>query len=258
MSKKDSVARLQKILRVIFVISLVCLIAAVIGYTVSGNQKVELADDPVAAYQAALAEFILYWVMIAFAVVTAVSGCIGHWANVKETHRKSMVSLKRNPSIIPLLMLAAAFLLYSLNLTHVSDTTAKIQGKGMGLCQFCIMLLSMLSMVCLLNAYPRRKKPNIPMIVLTFVMFGVMIFCDIHYRNAILAALYRPENPIVINEATMYIANAYNMLGTYVWLIAVTAVLVATVPLYGKLLKKINTSVAVEGNDEMAAIEISD
>lgn len=183
------------------------------------------------------------------------SGILG-W--LRERIRKFIVSLKRNPSVIPLVMLGAAFVLYSFNLTDVSDTTAKIQGQGMGLCQFCIMLFSVLSMVCMLNAFPRRKKANIPMIVIMFVMFAVIIYCDIHYCNAIVAALNRAESPIVLDVTTEYIAKAYNMLGTYMILICVTAGLVVTLPLYSKLLKRINTSVELEDNGEMAQIEIND
>jgi hypothetical protein len=176
----------------------------------------------------------------------------------KEAARKFIVSLKRNPSIIPLVMLFVTFLLYSLNLTSVANTTAKIQGKGMGLCEFVIMLLSLLSMVCMLNAFPRRKKPNIAMIILMFVMFGAIIYCNIHYSNAVMAALYRPESPIKLDESTKYIADAYNMLGTHMILVIITAALVALLPVYSKLLKKINTSIAVDDNGQMAAIEINE
>ena len=177
---------------------------------------------------------------------------------IGESIRKAIVSLKRNPSIIPLAMLFVAFLYYSLNLTSMSNTTAKIQGMGMGLSQFCIMLFSLLSLVCMLNAFPRRQKPNIPMIVIMFVMFGVMIYCDIHYNNAIMAALNRPENPIVLSLETAYIANAFNMLNTHKIMLIVTAVLVVLLPVYSKLLRKINTSVEIEGNDSMAEIELND
>ena len=179
-------------------------------------------------------------------------------SRIKEAVRKFIVSLKRNPSVIPLVMLLVAFLVYSFNLTSMSDSTAKIQGTGMGLCQFCIMLFSLLSMVCMLNAFPRRKKPNIPMIVIMFVMFAIIIFCDLHYNNAIMAALTRAESPIVLNETTIYIAEAYNMLNTHVILIGVSAALVVLLPVYSKLLRKINTSVDVEDNGEMGEIEINE
>jgi len=177
---------------------------------------------------------------------------------VKEIIRKFLVSLKRNPALIPLAMALVAFIYYSFNLTDVSDTTAKIQGSGMGLAQFSIMLFSLLSLVCLLNAFPRRQKPNIPMIVLMYAMFGIIVFCDFHYTNMIMNALTRAESPIVLDVNTLYIANAYNMLQTFIVLIGITAGLVLTLPVYSKWIRKIKTSVEVEDNGEMAQIEISE
>lgn len=179
-------------------------------------------------------------------------------ASVKECIRKGIVSLKRSPQNIPMLMLLLSFVYFSLNLTHMSNTTAKIQGAGMGLCQFCIMLFSLLSIVCMLNAFPKRKKPVLPMVILLFVMFGIIVFADIHYSNGILAALNRAESPIVLDVNTAYIASAYNMLRTFMVLIGVTAALVVTLPVYSKWIRKIKTSVEVEDNGEMAQIEISD
>ncbi len=177
---------------------------------------------------------------------------------MKEAIRKFIVSLKRKPQNIPLVMLMVSFVFYSFNLTNMSDTTAKIQGSGMGLCQFCIMLFSLLSMVCMMNAFPVRKKPVLPMVILMFAMFGIIIFCDIHYCNAIMAALTRAESPIVLDQNTIYIANAYNMLQTFMALMGITAALVVLLPVYSKLLRKINTSVDVADNGDMAQIEISE
>lgn len=177
---------------------------------------------------------------------------------VKEFFRKQIVTLKRNPQNIPMAMLLISFIYYSLNLTNMSNTTAKIQGVGMGLCQFCIMLFSLLSIVCMLNAFPSRKKPVYPMVALMFVMFGIMIYADIHFCNGIMAALTRAESPIILDVNTMYIANAYNMLQTFMILIGITAVLVLTLPIYTKWIRKINTSVDVEDNGDMAQIEISE
>ncbi len=176
----------------------------------------------------------------------------------KEFLRKQIVSLKRKPSTIPMVMMLITFIVYSFNLTSMSDTTAKIQGVGMGLSQFCIMLFSLLSLVCLMNAFPRRKKPNVPMIALMYGMLAIIAYCDIHYRNAIMAALTRAESPIQVTESTAYIAEAYNMLGTHLTLIMVSALLVALLPLYSKLLRKISTSVEVSGNENMGQIELED
>ena len=110
---------------------------------------------------------------------------------MKEFFRKQIVNLKRSPQNIPLVVLVVAFLVYSLNLTYISHTTSRIQGSGMGLYGFITMLLSMLSFVCFFNSFPRRKKPNMPMLILMFIMFAIIIFADIKYRGLIHAALTR-------------------------------------------------------------------
>lgn len=178
--------------------------------------------------------------------------------SVKEFLRKNVVSLKRNPQTIPLLMLLVSFLVYSLNLTCMSNTTAKIQGSGMGLCQFCTTLFSILSMVCMLNAFPRRKKVNVPMLVIMFAMFAVMTYCDMHYLARITAALTRAESPIQLSAGTAYISSAESMLRAHIILVAATAALVALMPVYSKLLKKIDTSVAVADNGAMDALELTE
>ena len=174
-----------------------------------------------------------------------------------EFLRKLFVSLKRSPSVIALIALVIAFLQYSLNLTHISDTTAKIQGSGMGLCGFATMLFSMLSLVCFLNAFPRRKKPVVPMLVLMFCMFAIIIFCDIHYMGLITLALTRADNPIVIDNQTLYIAKAFNVLYDHIIIEVVGIALIVLLPVYSKLLRKINTSIVVEDNGKLGEIDIS-
>lgn len=247
----------KKISPVLSKISLGGLIVSVVCLIISSFLK-KTFTDPWDIFYAAWAEQISTWLAIAFAVIFVIFDAAKLWPTVKEMVRKFVVSLKRNPSLIPLVMMFITFLYFSLNLTDVSDTTAKIQGSGMGLSQFCIMLFSLLSMVCMLNAYPRRKKANIPMIILMFLMFAVIIYSDIHYCQAIDAARFRAESPIVIDEKTIYIALAYNMLNIHWILIIVCAALVALLPLYSKLLRKINTSISVEDNGEMETIELND
>ena len=174
-----------------------------------------------------------------------------------EFLRKLFVGLKRRPSTIALIVLLIAFFQYSLNLTHISDTTAKIQGAGMGLCGFATMLLSMLSLVCFLNAFPRRKKPVIAMVVLMFVMFAVILFCDVYYSKLIMTAITRADNPIKLDASTIYIAQAYNVLQTHIVILAIGIGLIVLMPLYTKLLRKINTSVTVEDYGKLEAIDIS-
>ena len=178
-------------------------------------------------------------------------------SKMPEFLRKFFVSLKRKPSIIALVVLLIAFFYYSLNLTLISNTTAKIQGPGMGLCGFATMLFSMLSLVCFLNAFPRRKKPVIAMVVLMLVMFAVILFCDVYYSGLITNALTRAENPIKLDAGTIYIAKAYNMLQDHIVIESIGVALILLMPLYTKLLRKINTSVTVEDYGKLQEIDIS-
>ncbi len=181
----------------------------------------------------------------------------GSQRGIREALRKMIVSLKRKPQTIPMLVLAAAFVYYSLNLTHVSDTTAKIQSSGMGLSGFCTMLFSMLSFVCFMNAYPHRKKTNIPMLVLMFIMLIGLIFCDTYYMGCISRAVSRPDHPIVVDEGTMYIQQAFDMLGVHRIILIVGFVLTLLVPVLRKLLKKIDTSLPVEEGSQMGGLHLT-
>lgn len=176
---------------------------------------------------------------------------------IKEFFRKTIVTLKRKPQIIPMLVLAAAFLYYSLNLTQISNTTAKIQLGGMGLTGFCTMLFSLLSLVCFLNAYPHRKKTNIPMLTLAFLMMGVLIFCDSFYASRIITATTRADHPISMKDFA-YIGNAYRMLMVHRIIVAAGIVLTALVPVLRKLLRKIDTSLPVEESAQMDDLILSD
>ena len=154
-------------------------------------------------------------------------------------------------------MLIAAFLVYSLNLSSIAKTTSKIMLANMGQCEFVAMLFSILAFVCFLRAFPKREKPKIVMIVLIFFMMAALIFVDVVYYMRVIEAVTRENNRIVVNAETAYIAIAQNVVISHIICIAISAVLLATLPLYSKALRKINTSIDVEDNGEMGAIDIS-
>ncbi len=177
---------------------------------------------------------------------------------IKEFFRKKIVGLKRNPKIIPLLVMAVAFILYSLNLTAVSFTVSIAQGSNLGLCEFGIMLFSVLGMVCMLNAFPRRQKTNIPMLVLVFVLFAVILYCDFHFISDLTRRINIGDIVVKANDKiTSKVPVALSMFKTHFIIEAVAAVLVALMPVYSKLLNMINTSVSVDDNGEMGEIEIA-
>ena len=176
---------------------------------------------------------------------------------IKEFIRKRVVALKRKPQTIALLAFALAFLYYSLNLTKISDTTAYINLPGMGLAGFATMLFSILLMVCFMNAFPHRKKVNVPMLALMFVLVGIIIYAGIFYQGRITEALTREVNPITVGADKGYINAAVRMLTVHRVMLIVGVALVALLPVYSKLLRKINTNVDVADNGGMAAIDIS-
>lgn len=179
----------------------------------------------------------------------------GAW--LKERVRKLLVAVKKNPQAFPLAALLISFMYYSLNLTFISNTTAKLQGSNMGLAAFITMLFMMLSFVCMLNAFPKRKKPNVLMIVIMIVLYGVIIFADVHYLDRISYALTTSDSTLN-QEALTYIYKAWSIVSTHIYLIGATVVLVVLEPVYAKLIKKINTSIEVEDSGDIGAIDISD
>lgn len=178
-------------------------------------------------------------------------------SGIREFCRKRLVSLKRKPQSIALTVMAIAFLYYSLNLTQISNTTARIQGPGMGLSGFVTMLFSMLSLVCFLNAFPHRKKVNVPMLVLMLLMVCVVIYCDFYYGKCITTAITREDNRIDPTGTNAFIATAAHVLNVHTAILIVGMALVALLPVYSKLIKKINTNIDVEGNSGMGKIDIS-
>ncbi|MBQ7850865.1 MAG: hypothetical protein IJ343_14155 [Clostridia bacterium] len=199
---------------------------------------------------------------------------------MKEFFRKRMVALKRKPQTIAMVVLGVAFVYYSLNLTHVSNTTAYIQGAGMGLSAFVIMLFSVLALVCFMNAFPHRKKVNVPMLLLMFAMLGGVFFCDTYYTSRIDNKLssvraeavteYLAENPEQQAEAEKAgeqavaqfcvdhpsVPAAKSMLGVHGGILLSGVLLVALLPVYTPLIRKVKTSVEVEANEDMGEIEL--
>jgi len=177
---------------------------------------------------------------------------------LKERVRKILVSLKRNPQVIPLTALTISLFVFTFNLTDISNTTAKIYGQHMGLCAFISLLFSILSYVCMFSAYPKRKMPNVALIVLMLLMYCVIIGADFYYYGRINAALSRTVNPIVVTPATQYIYNAQYYMLVHIVTIVITMICVVLEPVFAKMLKKINTSVEVEENAHFDSIDISE
>lgn len=182
----------------------------------------------------------------------------GQKRGFREFVRKFFVSLKRTPSTIALVVLFVSFLYYSLNLADISMTTARVGRANMGQCEFIGMLIGILSLVVFLKCFPKRQKPNYIMIGLLFLMLAILIFVDIVYAARITECMNDPSINFDYAGKDSYIVTTKAMMVVHMIMVAVSAGLVALLPVYSKLLAKINTSIVVEGNEDMAAIDLTD
>ncbi len=182
----------------------------------------------------------------------------------KEFVRKFFVSLKRSPQNIALVMMLVTYVFYSLNLTNVSNTTAFVGKPNMGQCQFVAMLLGILSFVSFLRAFPRREKPKILMIGLTILMLAASAFVEIVYAFRIDSKLNDPVHPLVIrdnkgelNDAGKAVLATQPIISIHIILLLICIALIVLLPVYSKLLRKINTSIDVAGNENMRSIDMA-
>lgn len=182
----------------------------------------------------------------------------------KEFVRKFFVTLKRNPHNIAMFMMLITYVFYSFNLTNISKATAYINRANMGQCQFLAMLLGILAFVSFLRAFPRREKPSLVMIGLTVLMLIVITAAEFLYVYRINYALSDPVHPMQVrdaknelNEAGIAIYAARGVVSVHIILLIICIGLIVALPVYSKLIKKINTSIDVAGNENMGTIDMA-
>lgn len=180
-------------------------------------------------------------------------------AKIKEWFRKRIVALKRKTNIIPLLLFLISSLIYLFNLSAFSQTglSALLNGNMLGFPVFVNCLFSILIIVLHLNAFPKRgKKVNLLNYILVYVFAAAMIAMDIVYyiflnktvidNNQTLAT----ADAVVISSATITIVH--------IVFLGISVIALALLPLYTKLIMKINTSKEIEGSQLNEVIESED
>jgi hypothetical protein len=181
---------------------------------------------------------------------------------VKEWFRKQIVGIKKRPHKIPLLFQVVTLLVYSFNLTDIAGTAVFANVGNMGLYCFVIMLAEILILVMFLNAFPKRQKPKTVMIALTFVTMAIIILCCVLFAIGIEIPFVREEQQIdfeTVNDAMKAaITTARKVIRADIILQAVTMLLLATLPLYSKLLQKIDTSVKLDEGPTLSVVEKED
>lgn len=173
---------------------------------------------------------------------------------------KIIISFKRKPQNIALIFLTLAFLVFSMNLHNFSNATFKVSGDRnfMGISEFAIFLLSILSFVCLLNSYPNRMPTKIPMLILTFVLMFVVLGCDVIYFKAVINALkYHNSGEFPLDKYYVYVNNARVVLIWHMILQVIAIIMLALRNVIGKLFRMIRANVEIEENQNMHEIKIS-
>jgi len=175
--------------------------------------------------------------------------------SLKESWRKFIVSLKRRPHNIALVLMLVTYTIFSFNLSVISHTTAIVNRDYMGLCSFVVMLFSLLGMVSFLNAFPVRQKARVPMVVIMYLIQVIVLVADIIYYVQIAKGIEKyPEIVIPTENACIY--EAQNVVLVHIIFMCVSTITIALIPVIGKLLNKIDTSIKVEESASVTKIDI--
>ena len=181
-------------------------------------------------------------------------------AKAKEWFRKKIVALKRKPQLIYFVFSVIVTFLYLCWLFTFSRTIYANQAVSWaGLMVFINTLVSILLLALYFNAFPKRSKPKIVFIVLMFVFMAVIVACDLAY--------YIEMNDYFVNRSGLtdadfadkpYMKQSLTLAITHVVLVGIEAILLATLPLYKKLILKINTKKVIEENKLSEEIDTSE
>lgn len=185
-------------------------------------------------------------------------------ANLKERWRKFLVNTKRKPQRIAFLPLIVSTILWMIGEVYFGQATIYDGIPGMSLCIFVNTMFSILTLLLFMNTFPKRAKHmNYVMLALTFVFIAVMLTCDIvWYVKSYPFHMARYDQAIASNDTNALNEilpglKAFPLIITHIVFVALSALLLATLPLYKKLLLKINTAKVVETNTLSEEIDTS-
>ena len=181
-------------------------------------------------------------------------------AACKEWFRKKVVGLKRKPQSIVLVCLFITTAIWLIWLFTFSRTIDRNKAaEWCGLVMFINTLISILVLALFCSAFPKRKKPNIVFIVLLFVFMAAIIACDVIYYVQMNSYVYGASDlseSVLKNEPYILQSLTYSIV--HIVLIGICALLLATLPLYTKLINMINTKKEVESNEIKEVIDVEE
>ena len=96
------------------------------------------------------------------------------------------------------------------------------------------------------------------MVIVMLAFFAIIIGVDVTYYIKVSNGINAEVDPIKITTKNMFIIEAQQAMIAHIVAMALTSIVVVLEPVLAKLLKKINTSVDVEDNGEIATIDITE
>ncbi len=194
-------------------------------------------------------------------------------ARCKEWFRKKMVALKRKPQNIAFLFVIIASVYNLLCLTTYSHAIVTYGSAidWLGLLVFVNTLFSILVLAAFLNSFPKLKpygkktvvtvkakstKININLIMyaVIFVMLIAMIICEVMYINLLnnwlegqtwYSAAVSDLSTNELEQRNLFLSSRSDSY-VHIILVAIAGVITALIPLYTKLIARINTSKALD------------
>ncbi|MDE6442162.1 MAG: hypothetical protein K2L12_05380 [Clostridia bacterium] len=182
-------------------------------------------------------------------------------ANLKERWRKFLVNTKRKPQRLAFFVLLVSTIIWMFGIVYFGQATIYDNVAGMGLCIFVNTMFSILTLLLFMNTFPKRAKHmNYIMLGLTFAFMAVMITCDIvWYLNCYPVHMnaYNTATSQSVLDAVEPGLKAFPLVITHLIFVCISVVMLATLPLYSKLIMKINTSKVIEENKLSEEIDTS-
>lgn len=184
----------------------------------------------------------------------------GAGAAIKERCRKFIVKLKRNTKLIPYTYLIIIMFLWLIWLFTFSRSVAELsKAEWGGMSIFLTTLFSILSVAVFGSAFPKRKKTNVALLCVLFAFLIIVILSQVLYYVKVGDYIYHGSNFNAEDLAKRpYLEQSLNLSIAVMVLYGIGILLVATLPLYKKLLLKINTRKDLEENKLSEEIDTSE
>ena len=169
---------------------------------------------------------------------------------MNDFFRKQLVNLKRRPQTISLVLLVVCCMIYTFHLTAHSNASMYVSSRIIALYVFITTLASMLVIFSFANAYARGTKRFRLMMGVVFLLLAIQIALDIVYLNIMFYETMVRDNPVPI---TQDIADSMNWTIIHLSGLGLTVLSIVLLPVYRRLLQKIDTSMEDEEFSDLHA-----